>query len=262
MSDISTGTTPRPETPWQVRLTAFKGPLDVLLHLIRIEEIKVAEIPVLEVARQYDEYLSLWRDPNLDSAGDYLVMTATLAHMKSRSLLPPDPAEATARDEGPSPLERLLPAAQGIRRATEHLQEREAVMELVFSRPADRVADYVGEQGIEADLSALLRAFQEILRRLGDDPASRLTRERMTLVERINWLLETVTRERRIGFRSLFSGLADRVSCILTFLALLELIRLRLVRAFASHHQEDLVVTLAEETSVTDRDGDGERSNA
>ncbi len=232
---------------WQVRLPVFQGPLDFLLHLVRIDEVRIADIPILEVARQYDAYVEALRAPNLEAAGEYLVLAATLAHLKSRHLLPRDPAESALPGEAGAEGEMVQPEVQGVRRAAEHLQEREAIMELVFSRPAGRVAEYAGEQGIEADLSALLRAFQAILRRVAGDPAARVTRERITLVERISWLLETLGHERRVGFRSLFAGLDDRASCILTFLALLELIRLRLVRAFESHRQEDLLIVLAEE---------------
>jgi segregation and condensation protein A len=247
MNEVTSSAAGPAATPWSIRLPSFQGPIDLLLHLLRTDAIQFADVPLLDVARQYDDYLAL-RSPDLDLAGEYLLLAATLVHMKSRALLPADPAETEPLDDLPGDPGRSLPGAQGIRRATEHLQEREALMELVYARPADSVAQYAGEQGIEADLSALLRAFQAILRRVGNDPASRVSRERMTLVERIDWLLETLARERSLGFRTLFAGLADRVSCILTFLALLELIRLQLVRAYQSHHQKDLLVVLCEET--------------
>jgi len=238
---------PEGQTGWQVRLDSYQGPLEILLHLIRTGEVDPTGLPILEVARQYDAWLERARDVDMDLAGEYLVLAATLVHMKSRRLLPPDPADAATEP----PFEAMVapPAAQGMRRAAEHLQEREACMELVFARPAERVSEFASEQGIEADLSALLRAFQAILRRVGNDPTARVSRERITLVERINWLLETLQRERRVGFRNLFAAAEDRMSCILTFLALLELIRLRLVRAFQSHHQDDLLITLADEPS-------------
>jgi segregation and condensation protein A len=229
-----------------VRLDGFQGPLDLLLHLIRTEAIDVAAIPILEIARQYGEYLDALGEPDFDTAGDYLVMAATLVHMKSRRLLPVETVtepEPSAADDGPSPT-AALPV---VRRAAEHLQEREAIMEMVYQRPHGAVAEFAGEQGIEADLYALLRAFQAILRRVGEDATSRVSRERITLVERINWLMDALQRQRRIGFRSLFEGLPDRLAFILTFLALLEVIRLRLVRAFQSHHQEDIIVMLVED---------------
>src|SRR6266571_9560948 len=231
-----------------LRLGAFEGPLELLLHLIRSEEIDVTTIPVAEIARQYNEYLASAGATDPEAAGDHVVGVATLIHVKSRRLLPADPealADAPASDD----LREEAAGARGqaVRQAAEHLQEREAVMELVYFRPASAVSEYAGEQGIDADLFALLRAFSEILRRVEPDAAAHISRERMTLVERINWLMDTMQRERRVHFRRLFAGLADRVACILTFLALLEVIRLRLVRAHVSHQQEDILILLAGE---------------
>jgi len=234
-----------------LRLGAFNGPLELLLHLIRTEEIDITTIPVAEIARQYNEYLALTAAPDPDAAGEHMVGVATLIHVKSRRLLPADPevlAEASGAPDEPSP-DLAGTRAQALRQAAEHLQEREAVMELVYFRPSAAVSEYAGEQGIDADLFALLRAFSEILRRVESDAGARISRERITLVDRIHWLMGTMQRERRIDFRRLFAGLSDRVDCILTFLALLEVIRLRLVRAHVSLRQEDILILLAEETA-------------
>lgn len=233
----------------EVRLDAFQGPLELLLHLIRIDEMDVTSLCLAEVARQYNEYLELTRKVEPEVAGEHMVGVATLIHLKSRRLLPPDPAAAVDDLVSPEELAQVDRAARAelLRGAAEHLQEREAVMELVYLRPATAIAEFAGEQGIDADLFTLLRAFREILRRVGSEEPAHISRERITLVERINWLMETVQREGRIHFRSLFSGLGDRVACILTFLALLEVIRLRLVRASVSHQFEDILIVLADE---------------
>ena len=222
--------------------------MDLLLHLIRTEEIDITTIPVAEIARQYNAFLASGGAPDPEAAGDHMVGVATLIHVKSRRLLPPDPeslADAPASDE----LREEAAGARGqaVRQAAEHLQEREAVMELVYFRPASAISEYAGEQGIDADLFALLRAFSDILRRIETDATAHISRERMTLVDRIHWLMDTMQRERRVHFRRLFAGLADRVACILTFLALLEMIRLRLVRAHVSHRHEDILILLADE---------------
>ena len=235
--------------PTDVRLEGFSGPLDLLLHLIRTEEIDITTLPLAEIARQYNEYLELTRIVEPEPAGEHVVGVATLIHLKSRRLLPPDPAAAVEPPVSPEFQEQLDRAARAaiLRGAAEHLQEREAVMELVYRRPAAAIAEYAGEQGIDADLFTLLRAFRDILSRVGEDETAHITRERITLVDRINWLMETLQRDRRVHFRSLFAGLGDRVACILTFLALLEVIRLRLVRASVSHHEEDILIVLADE---------------
>lgn len=237
----------------RVTLTGFDGPLDALLHLVRTGELDITGLPVVEVVRQCDAYIRLVQEIDLDAAGDHLVMAATLVHMKSRHLLPPDPdlavTEEITDDELPG---RLQIVVRELRQAAEQLQEREAAMELVYTRPAKTVEEFAGEQGIEADLYALVHAFQEILKRLGQEPEERrITRERVSLMERVTWLIDTLTRERRVSFRSLFAGLEDRLACILTFLALLEVLRLRVARAFQSHHQADIMVVLAEDDAKT-----------
>ncbi len=233
---------------YRVRLGSFQGPLDLLIHMARTEEIDLADVPLSEVARQYAAYLDLMEGLDLEAAGEALVLVAALVHMKSRRLLPADPSR-TEPVEGDEDLEtaRLPGGGPGLREAAEHLQEREELMELLYARPPSTVAEYAGEQEIEADLFSLLRAFQVILKRLGSDPGARIARERITLVERIRWLVETLRREGRVGFRSLFTDVRDRMTCILTFLALLEVMRLHLARAYQSHREEDIVIVLGVE---------------
>jgi len=232
----------------RVDLGEFSGPLDLLLHLVRTGEIDITGLPVVDVVRQCDAHLQRIEGLDLESAGEHLVMAATLVHMKSRRLLPPDPEESDAESEAPEVPERLTGAVQELRHAAEQLQEREAAMELVFTRPPVSVAEFAGEQGIEADLYSLVSAFQAILARLGAEPETlRITREQVSLMDRMTWLIDLLNRKRRVSFRSLFEGLADRLSLILTFLALLEILRLRIARAFQSHHQEDILVVLTDE---------------
>lgn len=241
----------QPQRVARVTLGQFSGPLDLLLHLTRTGEIDITGLPVVEVVRQCDEYIALIEGVDLESAGSHLVMTATLVHMKSRHLLPPDPEDAANLIEEEELPTRLLGAVQELRRAAEQLQEREAAMELVFTRSPIAVAEFVGEQGIDADLYALVNAFQAILKRLGTEPeARRITREKVSLMERVTWLVDSLNQRRRLSFKSLFAGLEDRLSCILMFLALLEVLRLGVARAYQSHHHEDILVVLASDTEA------------
>ena len=238
----------------RVALGEFSGPLDLLLHLVRTGEIDITGLPVLEVARQCDAYLLTIEGLDLETAGEHLVLAATLVHMKSRRLLPPDPQEADAAIELPDLSERAAEAVQELRRAAEQLQEREAAMELVFRRPPGAVAEFAGEQGIEADLYSLVSAFQAILSRLGSEPETlRITREKVSLMDRMTWLIDLLQSRKRVAFRSLFEGLTDRLGFILTFLALLEVLRLRVARAFQSHHQEDILIVLADDAPAIER---------
>jgi len=238
----------------RVALGDFSGPLDLLLHLVRTGEIDITGLPVVEVVRQCDAYLLTIEALDLETAGEHLVLAATLVHMKSRRLLPPDPREVDAAIEPQALTERAAEAVQELRRAAEQLQEREAAMELVFTRPPGAVAEFAGEQGIEADLYSLVSAFQAILGRLGAEPETlRITREKVSLMDRMTWLIDLLHDRKRVAFRSLFDGLTDRLGFILTFLALLEVLRLRVARAFQSHHQEDILIVLADEEPATER---------
>jgi segregation and condensation protein A len=233
--------------PCSVRLQAFQGPLELLLHLIRTGEIDIAEIPITEIAHQYDSYLSRMKGINLEAAGEYLLIASTLTHLKSRRLLPSDPAQADEAEDEYGLDDLVSPGSQPmLRRAAEHLQEREAAMELIYRRPTGRVSEYTEEQGIEADLFSLVRALQAVLGRMKEAVASRISRERMSLVDRLNWLVETLNQKRRISFGDLFEDLPDRLTCILTFLALLEVIRLQLARAYTSHRQQEIWIVLVE----------------
>ena len=234
----------------RLSIAGFDGPLDLLLHLVRTGELDITGVSVVEVVRQCDLYIRRIEAADLEAAGDYLVMAATLVHMKSRHLLPPDPEAAIleAPDEDDLP-ERLKGVVTELRRAAEGLQEREAAMELVYTRPAGRIAEFAGEQGLEVDLYALVNAFQTILKRQGEENSTqRITRETVSLMERVTWLVDTLNRDKKIAFSALFEGMADRLGLILTFLAVLEVLRLRVARAFQSHHQTDILIVLAEET--------------
>ena len=247
---MSAAATPGPDrgVPFcPLRLDLFQGPLDLLLHLVRSRVVDLADISITEVVRQCDEYLALMRHLDLEAAGDHLVLAATLVHLKSRRFLPDEPpAETTSGEESEGGAGVLDRSGLAVKRAAEGLQEREALMGSLYGRPAERVAEYAGEQGIEADLASLVRAFQAILQRCGGEAAGRISREQITLVERIGWLVEILRQARRVDFQSLFSGLADRLSCILTFLALLEVIRLKLARAYAEPGAQGFVIVLTE----------------
>lgn len=237
-----------------IRLEAFRGPIDLLLHLVRTDALDLGGLPLAEIARQYDRYLDETAGTDPETAGEALLQIATLVYLKSRGLLPPDPDGAgDLAIDAIETVDRLVGTA-GVRVAAEHLREREAAMELVFARSPQGIAEFSGEEAIEADLYALVRAFRGILGRLGSEARSRISRERVSLAERIHWLMDRLNRDRRVGFRGLFEGLEDRMDCILTFLALLEVLRLRLARAWTSHAGADILIVLGEDSSIPSED--------
>src|SRR5918995_780218 len=154
---------------YPVRLQNFEGPLDLLLHLIKKHELSIYDIPIALITQQYIDYIDLMQELDLDVAGEFLVMAATLIHIKSRMLLPrPDPAQEDPGEDPREALVRRLLEHQKFKAAAELLHERETVRSAQFMRPDARVAEAAGddyEPGLEDDLFSLLAAFRGVLER-------------------------------------------------------------------------------------------------
>ena len=223
-----------------VRLEQFEGPLDLLLHLIRKNEVNIHDIPIALITQQYLDAIGLMQELNLDIAGDYLVMAATLIHIKSRTLLPRPETAAGVEGEEEDPrdgLVRRLLEHQKFRAAAELLHEREQVRSAQWQRPDERIADLAGdgyEPEIEVDLFSLLNAFQAVVDRARHRPTVILPAEQLSVEARIEQLLARLSETQACGFEELFADAHERAGLIVTFLALLEMIRLQLVRVFQS----------------------------
>ena len=223
-----------------VRLEQFEGPLDLLLHLIKKHELNILDIPIALITQQYLDAIGLMQELNLDIAGDYLVMAATLIHIKSKMLLPRPETAAGVEAEEDDPRDAL------VRRLLEHekfkaaaglLHEREQLRAAQWLRPDGRVAAIAGddyEPELEIDLFSLLTAFQAVVQRAKQRPKLLLPPEQISLEERIDQLLARLSETEACGFDDLFADVHDRSGLIVTFLALLEMIRLKLVRVFQS----------------------------
>ena len=223
---------------YQVKLDTFEGPLDLLLHLIRTSEVNIYDIPISMITEQYLKYIELMQELNLDVAGEFLVMASTLIHIQSRTLLPrPDPAQ---EDGGPEEdpreaLVRRLLEHQKFKAAAELLHERETLRSAQFMRPDSRVADAAGEDyepELEVDLFGLLAAFRGVLERAKQRPPVLLPPEQQSVESRIEELLNMLSETEACGFEDLFAKDDTRPGMIVTFLALLEMIRLKLIRVF------------------------------
>jgi segregation and condensation protein A len=226
---------------YQVKLDTFEGPLDLLLHLIRKNEVNIYDIPISLITEQYLGFIEMMQELNLDVAGEFLVMASTLIHIKSRMLLPrPDPSQDEVLDEGDprEALVRRLLEHQKYKAAAELLHERETLRSAQFMRPDARVADAAGddyEPELEVDLFGLLAAFRGVLQRANRRVAMPLPPEQISIEGRIDQLLGRLSESDACGFEDLFSdGDDSRAFMIVTFLALLEMIRLKLVRVFQS----------------------------
>ena len=238
MTEFPADFEPSPDA-YKVKLDSFEGPLDLLLYLIRKNEVSIYDIPISLITEQYLSYLGLMQELNLDVAGEFLVMAATLIHVKSRTLLPrPDP---TQDDAGPEEdpreaLVRRLLEHQKYKAAAELLHERETVRSAQFMRPDASVADAAGDEyepELEVDLFTLIAAFKGVLERANRRPQMVLPPEQLSIEDRIDQLLGRLSETDACGFEELFAdGDGSRPFMIVTFLALLEMIRLKLIRVF------------------------------
>lgn len=224
----------------RIKLQSFEGPLDLLVHLIRKNKVDVYDIPIALITRQYLDYLDLMQELNLDVASEFLVMSATLIHIKSRMLLPrPETAAGDPVDEEDprDQLVRRLLEHERFKAAAELLHERETIRNAQWTRPDARVEAIAGEEyepELEVDLFGLLAAFKSVLERARERPPVPLPPEEMSIEARIEQLLERLSESDACGFEQLFEDASDRQGLIVTFLALLEMIRLKLVRVFQS----------------------------
>lgn len=219
-----------------VHLTNFDGPLDLLLHLIKKHEVDIYDIPISLITSQYLEYLELMTELNLDTVGEFLVMAATLIHIKSRELLPrPDPTQDDPEEDPREALIRRLLEHQKFKAAAELLHDREIARSAQWQRPDNVVNDVVGsapEPEVEIDLFSLMAAFRQVLERAKKRPKVMLPPEQMPIETRISQLLERLSETDACGFEDLFEDVQTRSGMVVTFLALLEMIRLKLVRVF------------------------------
>jgi segregation and condensation protein A len=224
----------------RIKLQSFEGPLDLLVHLIRKNKVDVYDIPIALVTRQYLDYLNLMQELNLDVASEFLVMAATLIHIKSRMLLPrPETAAGDpVEEEDPrDALVRRLLEHERFKQAAELLHDRETLRSAQWTRPDASIEAVAGEDyepELEVDLFGLLSAFKLVLERARERPPVPLPPEEISIELRIEQLLERLSENDACGFEDLFEDVNSRPQMIVTFLALLEMIRLKLVRVFQS----------------------------
>jgi segregation and condensation protein A len=229
---------------YPVRLEGFEGPLDLLLHLIKKHELNIYDIPIALITRQYLDYLGLMEELDLDVAGEFLVMAATLIHIKSRMLLPrPTPEQEDAEEDPREALVRRLIEHQKFKAAAEMLHDKETVRSAQWTRPDEVIAPIAGEKPepeLEVDLFSLITAFRAVVARAKQRPQMYLPGEQVSIEMRIEQLLGRLSETEACGFEDLFEDVATRGDMIVTFLALLEMIRLKVVRVFQSGAFSDI----------------------
>jgi len=241
------------DAAWSVKLPHFEGPLDLLLHLCQKHELDILEIPIAFVTEKYLEYLAVMQLMQLDLAADYLVMAATLAHIKSKMLLPAPPP---GQDDDALPEDEVDPRDALIRRLLEYQKYKHAGEQLaargiegrdVFLRgtPIEEAAAEGLAPLAEIPLFSLVEAFQRVLDRSKVRLSHDVVADRVSLSERIVELADLIESRKRSTFDELFDGLGTKFELVITFLALLEMTRLKMTRLFQAEPLGPLYVELA-----------------
>ena len=215
-----------PLAAYRIDLESFQGPLDLLLHLIRKNELDITDIPIAQVTQQYLEYLEMMRDLDLEVASEFLVMASTLVYIKSRMLLPVDEEEEEAEGEDPrEELIRRLLEYQKYKKAAEELASLPVLHHDVFVRPDSTPAPASDEVFTEASLFQLMDAFQTVLNEEEKRLPVEVTREPFSLEEGFAFIESKLAAEPSLRFRNLFTGLDSRLKIVTVFLGVLEMIR-------------------------------------
>ena len=226
-----------PDDVPRILLPLFEGPLDLLLYLIKRDKIDIHDIPIAPITRQYMEYLDVMKELNLDVAGEFMVMAATLIHIKSKMLVPVDPTEAEGEEGAEDPraelVQRLL-EFQRYKAAAGILHQQAQIRAATWIRP-DTVLprfDDAGEEMLEAGLFDLIAAFKELLDRRKALFAHEVEPEGQSVESRMEELLALIKEGESLEFLDLFRALETKLAMIITFLALLELIRLKRIKVY------------------------------
>ncbi|MGA4643915.1 segregation and condensation protein A [Limisphaera sp. 4302-co] len=242
---------------YKVTFEVFEGPLDLLLYLIKREEVDIYEVNLTRLADQFLEYLELMRQLDLEVAGEFIVMAATLLYIKSRELLPADqqtPDEG--EEEGPDPrweLIRQLVEYKKFKDAAMQLQERERQQEAVFPHqpPPVREVEPVVQAGPRASLFDLLTAVQQVLQRLAErQPPEEIVDDRWTVAGQMQLIVRVLSERSRVTFGALFGPMQHRAEVVATFLALLELIRLQQIVAVQTEEFGEIELIRREPAAV------------
>ena len=227
-----------PQTLYRVQLDEiFEGPMDLLVHLIRKNELDIYDIPIALITEQYLQYLEWMQAMNIDFAGDFLLMASTLTQLKSRMLLPVHDGDEDEEDllqEITRPLVEYLQ----MKSAAEQLVERNLLGENTFVRNPDRGEFLIGSEDefIKVGLFELIDAFQKILERIPDDHRVDMTADEISVKDKISQIIDILETKKSITFIELFTDSPNKNEIIVTFLAVLEMVKLTLIRIVQHVH--------------------------
>ena len=217
---------------YKIKLDIFEGPLDLLLYLIKKEDLDICQISITQVTGQYLEYIELMKMLDLEIIGDFLVMAATLIQIKSKMLLPPDPNEQPPEEDPSVELISRLSEYKKFKEIAEELKEKESFRQDLFGRAVDEervkeLREDAKEVYFEANLFDLITAFTKALRKVSDNVAYEVRKEEFTVEQKIHDILHLLLEKNQILIIDLFDKARTKMEVVVTFMAVLELIRLK-----------------------------------
>ena len=214
-----------PPDALQVFLEAFEGPLDLLLYLIRRQNLDILDIPIAEITRQYMQYIEVMRELQLELAGEYLLMAATLAEIKSRMLLPRPQSDGAEEDDPRAELVRRLQEYERFKRAAEDMEELSRVDRDTFPASAEVVERRVVKLLPAVTMQEMLVALKDVMSRAEMFAHHHVQRERLSVRQRMSDVLSALRAQSFVEFAQLFRAEEGRMGVTVTFSAILELLR-------------------------------------
>ena len=240
---------------YEVKLDIFEGPLDLLLYLIKKNEIDIYDIPIALITEQYLQHIEMMKYLNLDVAGDYLLLASTLIHIKSKMLLPLEEGDAGETEDEPDPRAELVKQLldyQVFKEAAMQLEQRPLLERDIFKRGlsaengnAERGED---EMDVEVSVFALVEPFYRIISSMKEPEFMEIDVEKLSLTDRINEVMEQLAEKKKLSFVELLRDSSDKRIILYTFLAILELMKLRMIKVYQASPFGVIRVVLAAES--------------
>jgi len=232
---------------YKIHLDKFEGPLDLLLYLIKKDDINISDIPIATITDQYMEYINLMKMLDLDVVGDFLVMAATLMQIKSRMLLPPDPLAGPEVIDPRQELVDRLKEYEQFKLIAEDLKSKELFRQSLFGRLVDEeklneIKEDAQEVMFEATLFDLITALSDALKQIPEKKDYQISQEEFTIEGKIHSLLHLLVENSRISLTDLFRRAVNKSEIVCTFVAVLELTRLKEIVILQHRHFEDIEI--------------------
>ena len=239
---------------YEVKLDIFEGPLDLLLYLIKKNEIDIYDIPIALITEQYLKHIEIMKNLNLDVAGEYLLLASTLIHIKSKMLLPAQEDENKENEDEQDPRSELIKQLldyQAFKEASIQLEQR-PLLERDVSKKGYSVENQCAERGeyetdVELSVFELVEAFYRIISTMGKTEFMEIDVEKMSLTDRINEIMGRLAEGKKLTFAELLGDYSDKKMILYTFLAILELMKLRMIRVYQASSFGVIRVALATE---------------